>query len=64
MTGTDNLGHPVSAQAFTDINGDYSVSLNPGTYSVSPTQPASPAQGRYVPTTCPGPSGPACRGSC
>ena len=56
VTGTDNLGHQVSTQAFTDIDGDYSVSLNPGTYSVSPTQPSSPARGRYVPTTCPGPS--------
>ena len=36
VTGTDSQGTAVSQQAFTDINGDYQVSLNPGTYSVSP----------------------------
>jgi CSLREA domain-containing protein len=63
ITGTDSLGNPVSTQAFTDINGNYAVSLNPGTYSVSPTQPSNQAQGHYVPTTCSGTvSGSACQG--
>jgi CSLREA domain-containing protein len=63
VTGTDTLGNPVSTQAFTDINGNYSVSLNTGTYSVSPTQPSNQAQGRYVPTTCSGTvSGTSCQG--
>ncbi len=54
VTGTDTLGNPVSTQAFSDINGDYSVLLKPGTYSVSPKQPSNQAEGRYVPTTCSG----------
>lgn len=63
VSGTDTLGNPVSTQAFTDINGNYSVSLNAGTYSVSPTQPSNRAQGHYVPTTCSGTvSGSVCQG--
>ncbi len=41
LTGTDDLGNPVSTPATTSSTGAYSFgNLRPGTYSVSETQPA------------------------
>ncbi len=40
LTGTDDLGNPISLTTTTDINGDYSFSgLRPGTYTLTETQP-------------------------
>ena len=54
VTGTDIQGNPVDKQAFSDIDGNYQVTLAPGNYTVAPVQPADPSQGRYVPSTCSG----------
>ena len=41
LSGTDDLGNPVSTTATTDVNGLYAfTNLRPGTYSVTETQPA------------------------
>ena len=54
VTGTDSQGNAVSQQAFSDIDGNYRVSLDPGNYAVSPVQPSDVTQGRYVPSGCSG----------
>jgi hypothetical protein len=54
VTGTDDQGSPVAQQAFTDIDGNYQVSLPPGDYAVSPVQPGDNSRGRYVPSACSG----------
>ena len=41
LTGTDDLGNPVSLTTTTDADGNYSFTdLRPGTYTVTETQPA------------------------
>ncbi|MEQ1858296.1 MAG: SdrD B-like domain-containing protein [Chthoniobacteraceae bacterium] len=47
LSGTNDLGQPVSLTAPTDINGDYTfLGLRPGNYSVTETQPAGFLDGR------------------
>ena len=47
LTGTDDLGNPVSLSTTTDANGGYSFSnLRPGSYSVVETQPAGYLDGK------------------
>ena len=47
LTGTNDLGQPVSLSTTTDANGDYRFdNLRPGTYTLTePTQPAGTANG-------------------
>ncbi len=56
VTGTDDQGNLVDQHAFSDIDGNYQVSLAPGNYVVAPVQPSDPTQGVFVPTTCSGTS--------
>ncbi|WP_174246123.1 SdrD B-like domain-containing protein, partial [Pseudaquabacterium pictum] len=47
LTGTDDLGNPVTATATTDANGFYQfTNLRPGTYNVAETQPAGYLDGK------------------
>ncbi|MDO9226346.1 MAG: SdrD B-like domain-containing protein [Pseudomonadota bacterium] len=47
LSGTDDLGNPVTASTTTDANGYYEfVGLRPGTYSVAETQPAGYLDGK------------------
>jgi hypothetical protein len=62
VTGTDDQGNPVSQQAFSDIDGNYSVPLSPGDYVVAPAQPRGSSKGQFVPRACSGTvSPPACK---
>ena len=46
LSGTDDLGDPVTASTTTDGSGDYSFTgLRPGTYTVTETQPAGYGDG-------------------
>ena len=46
LTGTDDLGNPVSVTTTTDGSGDYSFpGLRPGTYTLTETQPAEYGDG-------------------
>ena len=46
LTGTDDLGNPVTLVTTTDVNGDYSFTdLRPGTYTVTETQPVGYGDG-------------------
>ena len=46
LTGTDDLGSPVSLATTTNANGDYSFAgLRPGNYAVAEAQPVAFAQG-------------------
>ena len=52
LDGTDGLGQAVNLTDVTDANGDYSFTVNPGTYTVSEEQQAGwtqsfPASGDY-----------------
>ena len=51
LTGTDDLGRPVSVTVVTDANGNYSFTgLRPGLYTVTePTQPPGTVDGITVP---------------
>ena len=47
LTGTDNLGHPVSESTTTDASGAYSfTNLQPGTYTLQETQPVNFIDGK------------------
>src|SRR5262249_44974028 len=47
LTGTDDLGNPVSASTTTDSTGFYSFTgLRPGTYTITETQPAGYLDGK------------------
>ncbi|MDT7837383.1 SdrD B-like domain-containing protein [Aquabacterium sp. OR-4] len=47
LTGTNDLGQPVSVTTTTDANGNYSFDgLRPGSYTVSETQPAGYLDGK------------------
>ncbi len=49
LTGTDDLGHAVTATTTTDASGNYSfTNLRPGTYTVTQTQPADWATGGAI----------------
>ncbi len=39
VTGTDSFGNPVTATTITDADGNYTVQLPPGSYTVTETQP-------------------------
>ena len=52
LSGTDDLGNPVTATATTDVNGDYLFGgLRPGTYTVTETQPTAYLDGLDTPGT-------------
>lgn len=54
ITGTDNHGSPVDKQAMTDVDGNYTVALDPGNYTVAAVNPSDDTLGRYVGSTCSG----------
>lgn len=58
LTGTDDLGNPVSRTTTTDGDGAYSFAdLRPGTYELDKTQPAATLSGRNVAGTAGGTGG-------
>jgi LPXTG-site transpeptidase (sortase) family protein len=47
LSGTDDLGNPVTASSTTDVNGAYSFdNLRPGTYVITETQPSAYLDGK------------------
>jgi hypothetical protein len=40
LIGTDGFGNAVNLSTVTDVNGDYSFTVDPGSYTVSETQQA------------------------
>jgi len=47
LTGTNDLGAPVSVVAITDVNGNYNFgNLRPGAYTITETQPAGFVDGK------------------
>jgi len=59
LTGTDDLGNPVSRTVVTDTNGNWQFDgLRPGTYTVTqPDQPGGTVNGRTTPGTAGGVAG-------
>ncbi len=54
ITGSDEQGRPVDTHALTNSHGSYDVTLAAGSYKIAAVQPADPAKGRYVPSSCSG----------
>ena len=62
LTGTDGAANPVSATTTTDVNGKYSFTEAPGTYTVAVTTPVgytatAPGKGTAATDSNPSPSG-------